>query len=128
MLRIIEDKNLCSKRGVDGMYICGFEEIVVADRSNKPVLVHELGHFLWENGDTDYLDMVLGICALLEIDFFDVVNIEEVSEMVDDYEVMIDEILSYFCEQIYKQFPEIILESHPIYRIVLERGVNDENY
>lgn len=126
MLKIIEDKNLCSKIGVDGCYRCGFEEIVVEDRNNKPVLVHEISHYLWENGDTDYLDSILGICALLEIDFWDIVNVQEVSEIVDDYEVLVDELCAYFMEQVYLDSPELVLESHPIYRIILERGVNDE--
>lgn len=122
MLRIIEDKNLCSKRGVDGMYLCGFEEIVVEDRNDKPVLVHEISHYLWDVGSSEYLGNVLDICNLLRVDFWDVVNINEVSEMVDDYEVLIDELCAYFMEQVYKDFPELVLESHPIYRIVLERG------
>lgn len=121
MLKIIEDKNLCEKRGVDGMYLCGYEEIVVADRNNKPVLVHEISHYLWDNGDSEYLDMVLGICVLLDVDFWDIVNVQEVSEMVDDYEVFIDELVAYFVEQVYLDFPELVLESHPVYRIVLER-------
>lgn len=108
------------------MYICGFEEIVVADRNDKPVLVHEISHYLWDVGSIEYLDMVLGVCDLLEFDFFDVVNVEEVSEMVDDYEVLVDELCAYCVEQIYLDFPELVLDSVPIYRIILGRDDNDE--
>lgn len=119
MLKIIQDKNLCSKCGVDGMYLCGFEEIIVADRENKPVLVHELSHYLWDSCSTEYLDSILDICALLGIDFWDVVNVAEVSEIVGDYEVLIDELCAYFVEQVYKDFPELVLDSVPVYRIIL---------
>lgn len=121
MLRIIEDKNLCEKRAVDGFYICGLEEIVVADRNDKAVLVHEISHYLWDVGSTKYLDSILDICALLDISFWDVVDIEAVSEMVDDYEVLLDELCAYLVEQVYMDYPEVILQSHPVYRIILER-------
>lgn len=126
MLRIIENPKFCNKMCIDGCYFQELQEIIVADRNNKGVLVHELSHHLWDKGDTDYLDMVLGICALLEIDFFDVVNVAEVSTLVDDYEVMLDEIMAYFVEQVYLDFPDLVLGSHPVYRIVLERDDNDE--
>lgn len=125
MLKIIEDKNLCDERGVDGLYLIAPEVIVVADRSDKPVLVHEISHYLYSIGSTKYLDSIIDICALLGVDFFDVVDIKAVSEMVDDYEVMLDEIVAYFVEQVFKDFPELVLDSVPIFRIVL-RGC-DEN-
>lgn len=121
MLKIIEDKNLCEKRNVDGMYLLGFEEIIVADRNDKPVLVHEIGHYLFDVHPTEYLDTILGISRLLGVDFWDVINIQEVSEMVDDFEVLIDELAAYFMEQVYKDFPELVLDSMPIYRNILER-------
>lgn len=125
MLKIIEDKNLCSKRGVDGMYLCGLEEIVVADRSDRAVLVHEISHYLWDNGSIEYLNSILDICDCLGVSFWDVVDVECVSEMVDDYEVLFDEICAYFMEQVYKDFPDLVLDSVPIFRIVLG-GCGDE--
>lgn len=123
MLRIIEDKNLCDKRGVDGMFLIGYQEIVVADKNDKGVLVHEISHYLYSIGSTKYFDSILNICALLDVDFWDVVDIEAVSGMVDDYEVFMDECCSYFMERIYNEFPEVILQSHPVYRIILEKEV-----
>lgn len=122
MLKIIEDKNLCCKRCVDGMYLPGFEEIIVADRNDKAVLVHEIGHYLWDNGSIEYLDSILDICCILGVSFWDMVDIEAVSEIVDDYEFFIDEILAYFVEQVFNDFPELVLDSVPIFRIVL-RGL-----
>ena len=120
MLKIIEDKILCDERGVDGMYLIDTQAIVVADRNNKGVLVHEISHYLYSIGSTKFFDSILDICVLLDIDFWDVVDIESVSTMVDDYEVLIDELCAYFVEQVYMDFPEVILESHPIYRIILK--------
>lgn len=120
MLRIIEDKNLCSKRGVDGMYLPGFEEVIVADKNDKAVLCHEISHYLYDIGSTKYFDSILDICALLGVNFWDVVDVVSVSEMTNDFEFMMDEILAYFMESVYNEFPEVVLESHPVYRIVLE--------
>ena len=119
MLRIIEDKSLCNKQGVDGMYLIDAQTIVVADKKDKGVLVHEISHYLYSIGSTKYFDSILDICALLDIDFWDVVGVAEVSTMVDDYEVLIDELCAYFVEQVYKDFPWLVLESHPIYSIIL---------
>lgn len=126
MLKIIQDPNLCSKRGVDGFYALDSQTIVVSDRSNKSVLVHEISHYLWDIGSTKYLNSILDICTILGIDFFDIVNVEEVSEMVGDYEVLLDECCAYLMEQVYLDFPELVLDSVPIYHVVLERGVEDE--
>lgn len=71
MLKIIENPKFCNKMCVDGAYFPLTQEIVVADRNNKQVLVHEISHYLWQEGNTNYLDSILGICALLKIDFFD---------------------------------------------------------
>ena len=76
---------------------------------------------MYSIGSTKYFDSILDICALLDIDFWDMVDIETVSEMVDDYEVFMDEMLAYFMESIYVNFPEVVLQSHPVYRIVLEK-------
>lgn len=121
MLKIIEDKNLCSKRGVDGMYLPGLEEIIVADRNDKAVLVHEIGHYLYDSHVADYFDIILNMCEVLGVNFWDVVNVDDVSEMVDSYDVLIEELCSYFIEQVFKDFPELILDSVPIFRIVFER-------
>lgn len=121
MLRIIEDKNLCAKRNVDGMYLIGFEEIIVADRNDKPVLVHEIGHHLYQEHIDVYFGIILDMCKILGVDFWNVVDIEYVSEMVDSYDVLIDEVCAYFIEQVYKDFPELVLESLPIFRILLEK-------
>jgi len=121
MLRIIENKYLCDKRSVDGMYVVGFEEIVVHDRNDRSVLVHEISHYLWDKGSVDYLDAVLGISKVLGVTFWEVVNVEAVSEMVDDYEVLIDELCAYFVEQVYEDFPELVLDSVPIYRNVIQK-------
>lgn len=119
MLKIIEDKNLCSKRGVDGMYLPGLEEIIVADRNDKAVLVHEIGHYLYDSHVADYFDIILNMCEVLGVNFWDVVNVDDVSEMVDSYDVLIEELCSYFIEQVFKDFPELILDSVPIFRIIL---------
>lgn len=120
MLKIIEDKNFCDERGVDGMYLIDPQVIVVADRNDKGVLVHEISHYLYSIGSTKYFDSILDICALLDINFWDMVDIETVSEMVDDYEVLIDELCAYYMESIYNEFPEVVLKSHRIYSIFLE--------
>ena len=121
MLKIIENKNFCNKMCVDGMYLIDYQEIIVADKNDKGVLVHEISHYLYSIGSIKYFDSILNISSLLGIDFWDVVDIEAVSGMVDDYEVLMDELCAYFFEQVYMDFPEVILESHPVYRIVLER-------
>lgn len=123
MLRVIEDPKLCEKRNVDGMYLIDAQAIVVADKNDKGVLVHEISHYLYSIGSTKYFDSILDICALLDIDFWDVVDIEAVSCMVGDYEVLMDELCAYFVEEVYMDFPEVILQSHPVYRIILEKEV-----
>lgn len=105
ILRIIEDKNLCDKRGVDGCYFQESQVIVVADKNDKGVLVHELCHHWFSMGSRPFLDFVLDLCNILGVTFFDVVDIESVSEQCFDYDEFVDEILAYFCEEVYKEFP-----------------------
>ena len=119
MLKIIENPIICKMRGVDGFYAIDTKTIVVSDRENKQVLVHEISHYLWDIGDTEYLDTILSICDLFNIDFWDVVDVEAVSEMVDDYEWFIDECCAYFMEQVFLDFPELVLESNSVFSVVL---------
>ncbi len=126
MLKIIENEKFCNKKCIDGCYFPLLQEIIVADRDDKSVLVHELSHYLWDKGSSEYLDAVLDISKVLGVTFWEVIDITAVSEMVNDYEILIDELAAYFMEQVYKDFPELVLDSVPVYRIILERGVSNE--
>ena len=119
MLKIIENPIICKMRGVDGFYAIDTKTIVVSDRENKQVLVHEISHYLWDIGSEEYLDFIFRVCVLLDVDFWDVVDVEAVSEMVDDYEWFIDECCAYFMEQVYLDFPELVLDSAPVFSVVL---------
>ncbi len=121
MLKIIENKKFCNKKCIDGCYFPLLQEIIVADRENKGVLVHELSHYLFDVHPIEYLDTIIDISEVLGVTFWDVVNVEAVSEMVDDYEVLIDELAAYFMEQVYMDFPELVLDSVPIYRNVIQK-------